>query len=126
MDLRIEEDPQSPNYGDLVFVNGGLPVVSRKKEDLAQRLTIRLRTFLGEWFLDEGIGVPYYQSVFGKQRNKTAVDLILQSEILKEEDVIEISFFNSEVDKVKRTYSLIFRVRTDTEETDDITIFNQL
>lgn len=116
MDLKLDSN------GDLLFINGESPVVSEPAEDLAQRLTIKLKTFKNEWFLNLDTGVPYYQSVFGKQRGKAAVDTIFQEQILSEPDALEITQFDSSIDNATRQYSLTFRVRTDSGTTAPITI----
>ena len=106
MDLLL-----NPDTGDLVFINGGSPVTQRTATVVAQRLRITLYTFLGEWFLDATVGVPYYQQIFGKIRTKSAVDLIFQQIITDDPDVIEILTFNSTLDSANRGYSMTFQVR---------------
>jgi len=106
MDLLL-----NPNTGDLVFTNGGSPVTQRTATVVAQRLRITLYTFLGEWFLNTTVGVPYYQQIFGKIRTQSAVDLIFQQIITDDPDVIEILTFSSTLDSANRGYSMTFQVR---------------
>lgn len=124
MDLLIDNDPISPSYGDLIFKNGPLTpefTTQSRVDVVAQRLFILLRTFEGEWFLDTEYGIPYFQSILGKKTSKSAVDLIFQREILAENGVKELTFFESTF--VNRQYSLTFRVKvTSGDETDNITI----
>jgi len=81
-------------------------------ENLAQRLLIRLRTFKGEWFLDEDLGVDYFGQIFGKNRNKSTVDTIIQSEILKEREVLQLSEYNSTYNSTLRKLDIAFKART--------------
>ena len=124
MDLLIDQDPLSPSYGDLTFKNGPLTpefTTQSRTEVVAQRLLIRLRTFRNEWFLDTEYGVPYFQSILGRKTTKSAVDLIFQREILAENGVREITYFESTF--ANRQYSLTFRVKVTTgDETENITI----
>lgn len=106
MDLLLDT-----NTGDMVYVNGGCPVTQKTAEVVAQRLRITLYTFLGEWFLDTTVGVPYFQQIFGKLRSKASVDLIFQQIITTDPDVIEILTFESVLDKTARGYSMTFQVR---------------
>ena len=106
MDLLL-----NPDTGDVVFINGEAPVTQRTATVVAQRLRITLYTFLGEWFLDPTVGVPYYQQIFGKIRTKSAVDLIFQQIITDDPDVIEILTFESTLDNANRGYSMTFQVR---------------
>jgi len=81
-------------------------------ENLAQRLKIRLQTFKGEWFLDGTIGIDYFNQIAGKNRSKAAVDAIIQAEILKENEVLQITAYSSVVDKTTRKITIQFTVRT--------------
>jgi enolase len=92
-------------------VNGGCPVTQHTADIVAQRLRITLYTFLGEWFLDTTVGVPYFQQIFGKLRTKASVDLIFQQIITDDPDVIEILTFDSTLDRGARGYSMTFQVR---------------
>lgn len=106
MDLLLD-----PNTHDLVFVNGQSLVTQTQAEVVAQRLKITLYTFLGEWFLDTSIGVPYFQQIFGKGRTKSAVDVIFQRFISNDPGVIEIREFQSTLSPQGRGYSMTFTVR---------------
>ena len=109
--MRIDDNPLSPNFGDLIYDNNGVTVTVDQADSVAQKLSIKLRTFKTEWFINTDTGIPYYQEIFGKVRNKQTIDAIFQKAILEESDVLEIVEFSSSID-VGRTYSLIFRVRT--------------
>lgn len=123
MDLLLDTEPTSPSYGDIVWNNGPLLVkdtTQSRADVVAQRLLIRLRNFRGEWFLDTNYGVPYW-SILGHKIKKSAVDLIFQREILAENGVKELTFFESTFEN--RKYSLSFRVKVTTgEESGLITI----
>lgn len=106
MDLLLNEDTN-----DLVFINGACPVTQKLTDVVSQRLKITLYTFLGEWFLDTDIGVPYFQQIFGKVRSKSTVDLIFQRIIANDPDVIEILSFESDLAATTRGYSMTFQVR---------------
>ena len=123
MDLLLDTDPLSSSYGDLTWKNGPLTpsyTTQSRVDVVAQRLLIRLRNFEGEWFLDTSYGVPYW-SILGHKIKKSAVDLIFQREILAENGVKELTFFESTFEN--RKYSLSFRVKVTTgEESGLITI----
>ena len=123
MDLLIITDPLSPSYGDLTFKNGPLTsayTTQSRVDVVAQRLRIRLLTWREEWFLDTSYGVPYW-SILGRKIKKSAVDLIFQREILAENGVKELTFFESTFEN--RKYTLSFRVKVTTgDETETITL----
>jgi hypothetical protein len=117
MDLLLDAS------GDLVFVNGASPVTQHTADVVAQRLRITLYTFYGEWFLNSSVGVPYFQQVFGKLRNKNSVDLLFQDIIRNDPDVIEIIVFDSTLAAAGREYEMTFQVRvSDNTESLPITI----
>lgn len=78
-------------------------------EKVGQRLKIRLLTFQEEYFWNLTYGVPWWQKILGKKISKSALDLLLQQQILLEEGVKEITYFQSTF--VNRKYSLVFRVK---------------
>lgn len=118
MDLLL-----NPDTNDLVFINGKCPVTQLLTEIVAQRLKVTLYTFLGEWFLDTTVGVPYFQQIFGKIRTKATIDLIFQRIIASDPDVIEILSFDSSLTPETRGYAMTFQVRvTDNTESLPITI----
>ena len=65
-DLKLTSD------GDLDLSTRDLQIV-RGDDAIVQQLTIRLQFFLGEWFLDESVGIPYWTEVFTKDPNLTAI-----------------------------------------------------
>lgn len=117
MDILVD-----PDTGDVVYDNTQVTVTEEQRQSVAQKLTIKLQTFLGEWFLNTANGVPYYQEIFGKVRSKSTIDIIFREKISEEPDVIEITEFNSEITP-DRTYRLTFRVRTSLNQiTDNISV----
>lgn len=110
-DMRLDDDPLSPNYGDVIYDNSRATTTVDQADSVAQKLQIKLSTFLGEWFINTANGVPYYQEIFGKVRNKQTIDLIFQQKILEEPDVVELTEFTSDISN-GRTYTISFRVRT--------------
>lgn len=53
-DLKLGVD------GDLEIKNGDL-LLTTSDDAVRQHLQQRLRTFLGEWFLDLDVGIPFFQ-----------------------------------------------------------------
>ena len=106
---------------DLSFSNFDLELTTTKPESLQQRLTIKLRTFKGEWVFNTLWGIPYFQTVFQKNTSKGQIDSIYKDQILATPDVITISSFNSTIDAASREYTMSFSV---TNETGDEVIIN--
>lgn len=97
--------------GDLIFQNGACPVTTTDFNVVGQRILIRLKTFQGEYNLNTGYGVPYFQRILGKKIRKQDVDNIFQQIILEEVGVREIIKFQSTL--INFVYNLSFTVRDD-------------
>jgi hypothetical protein len=106
MDIKLDED------GDISLVNGDAQTTGIGAEDLSQRLRIRLNTFQGEWFMDNTLGIDWWNRVMGKNRSKMAVDALIQDSILKEPDALQIVSYTSSI-STDRKFSCSFRVRTE-------------
>lgn len=100
-DLKLDAN------GHVTFVNNDLVFVEGS-EEVAQLILERLRTFLGEWFLDVTIGVPYFEEVLVK--NPTAAESVLKREIILTPGVLELLEFTFTVDKSTRKATLNFKV----------------
>src|SRR4051812_33496809 len=89
--------------GDLDFSTGNLVVVTDPNEEVAIDLQTRLRFFLGEWFADTRIGVPYYERVFVKAPDIPALKRMFNSIIREVEGVSDILQLDFIQDTAERT-----------------------
>ena len=113
-----------PETKDLVIDNFNLKLTSTLGEHLAQKIENQLKTFRGEWFLNQSIGIPYYQDILKKQVNIDTVTSIFRNAILNVEGVDRIIDLSVLLDTAEREYNLTFKVKADTgEETEgEVTI----
>lgn len=106
--LKITED------GDLVLI-------TETSQHVAQRLTIRLNTHVNTWFLNLDLGINYLNEIFGVAKTKTSIDALIQQEILKDEMVSRITYFNSSISN--GVYGCSFRAKcTDNTTTENIAL----
>ncbi len=87
---------------------------------IAQHIRIRLRFFLGEWFLDTRVGVPYYRQILIKGANENIVRETLRRVISETPGVAsieEFSFTFGDAERQARKLVVNFLVKTDTGET---------
>lgn len=115
--MDIKFDQQS---FDISLVEDGsglvdLDITKSPADDLMQRLFLRLKTYPRDLFWNINYGIDYLNSVFGKNRPKSTVDIILRNEISKEPMVASIEYFESEI--FNYTYACKFRVRVINEPT---------
>lgn len=103
----------NPQTNDIEAVGGKIKLLSTVQESVRQSLSIKLRTFQGEWFLDTLFGVPYrgINGIIGGKKSKAEVDAIFISIINDEPEVERIISFNSVFNSNRRHYDLDFDVR---------------
>ena len=86
-----------------------LKLTEDDSEDLMQRLVLRLKTYPRDLFWNVNYGIDYLNAVFGKNRPKTTVDIIVKNEILKEPMIEKIESFESDI--INYSYSCKFSVK---------------
>jgi hypothetical protein len=109
-DLKID-----PLTGDLVIENGDLAQVSGT-DAILQSIRTRLGFFLGEWFLDEAQGIPYFESILVKNPNFPAVRELLRRALLETPGVLEVTSLRLRFTSSTRLLAVSFRVSTDLGE----------
>lgn len=91
LDLRLDRVTH-----DLLLVQSDLGLVSGA-EQTAQQIKQRLLTLLGEWFLDNSIGLPWFDEILGKFQTLDIVEELLRSCILQTPNVERLSYFELSV-----------------------------
>jgi hypothetical protein len=83
-----------------------------RADKVAQQIKMTLLTFLGEWFLDIGFGVPYLEEILIKNPRLTSVESILRAKIKDVPDVEKITSFAMTYNRRARTLSVEFTAHT--------------
>jgi hypothetical protein len=99
----LENDFAKENF-DLVLIDG--------KEQIRQRLKIRLQFFSGEWYLDTMLGVRFYQDVLIKNPQLTKLQSLFKATIMGTVGVTRLVAFDLTVDNQNRSMALTFTVDT--------------
>lgn len=92
IDWELDNDPASGGFGDLV-IGDFVDHVVTGLDALVQRIRIRLSVFLGEWFLDETRGVPYFQEILEKGTSYDQISDGIKLVIAQTPEVKSITFF---------------------------------
>lgn len=95
---------------DIEFINGQL-AFTNESESLIQRIRQRVSTFRGEWFLDESLGIPYFEDIFIKDYDLSRIEAIYINELQRIDGVAEILSLDIAVDDKKRELSIQTRLR---------------
>lgn len=105
MNILLDDDNEwDVNGGNLNLVEG--------PDEISQIVTQRLKLFFGEWFLDTGRGVRYFEDILKKRVNGQKIDAELINEMSVAPGVINIKEFNSTFDSAKRTLSIQAKLDT--------------
>lgn len=94
---------------DLATNDIKLPIrIIRGPEAVAQRVRVRFRWFLGEWFLDTRQGVPYYRDILVKNPDRILISFIFRQVLLTTPGVKSVISFRASLDSKARELSVDF------------------
>jgi hypothetical protein len=108
----LEQDLLLNFSGDLAIENGDLQLTANK-QTLEQRIKRALLTFKGEWFLNEEIGIPYFQDILGHKNSIATLKDIFINEIQKIEGVKELQDLKIKLDNQERGLEINFTILDD-------------
>lgn len=115
-------DIQLDNTGDIDISDYTMSLTYDLTESVKQRISIKLKFFKGEYFLDTTIGIPYFQQVFVKGVNKGVIDSIFKNAISRTDGVDKILFYTSTLNNSLREYSANWSVQLVNGDTVEGTI----
>lgn len=93
--IALATDANNPTIGDLyIGPDGQFAMTSTLSEEVAQLLYTRFRFFQGEWFLDDTVGVPWYQSILGQKQSTSVVTQILRNVVATCPGVASVDSFS--------------------------------
>jgi len=105
-----------PNTHDVVVSNFTLATTQDKADLITQRLKIKLLWFMGEWFLDENYGIPYFQEIFIKGIDLNDIDDIFKDAIANEDGVLDLLEYSSEFNNSTRELTVRSKIRIESGE----------
>jgi hypothetical protein len=117
-DLALDLDPLSTNLNDLQFSGNDLVLTSSTLQDVQQSVLQRLRTFYGEWFLDNTVGLPYFQQILVKNPEQSKIDALFVNTILGTPGVVQLNKYSFVPDFTNRTLRVSFSARCTTGTVD--------
>lgn len=97
--------------GDYTFGQGPGEFLVNSPAAVAQAIGTRLRLWLGEWFLDLTVGVPWITQVVGTGTSGIR-DMVIRTAILNTEGVLSIVSYSSSLDTENRLFSVNATVGT--------------
>lgn len=107
-------DGDNPVAGDLFISETGQLVFVSGPDEVKQHIRSRLRFFLGDWFLDQRQGFPYFRDVFIKNPDRQSIVSSLRRTIRETPGVSEVDELVLEIDD-DRSARVSFRAILDGE-----------
>ena len=96
---------------DLKILSGEFETVENSVA-VAQLIQSRLKTFAREWFLNNTIGIDYFNQVLVDNYNIPKIESIFKTEILETTNVNEMLDFNISIDRQSRVLKISFKCNT--------------
>lgn len=117
-DISLDLDEASPNFNSFKIVDNDLVMTTdadpNGTNNILQNILQNLRFFLGEWFLDNTQGTPWFQEILIKGPNQGNVDAILVNKILETPGVETLLTYDFVINSAKRTLKVTFSAMTTT------------
>ena len=85
-------------------------------EAIRQELQIRYRYFLGEWFLDQEEGTPYFEHILKKNANDAQVRAVLLEVAKTTPGVVEVRSYAANLDGPTRVLTIALQLGVTTDE----------
>jgi hypothetical protein len=76
--------------------------------EVAQHLLVGLKLFLGEWYLAEDDGIPYWQHILTNAPNTRVIEGLFRQDILTDQDIESLTSFVLELDRTTRKMDVDF------------------
>ncbi len=105
-----------PTTHDLYLDGNGTVELVDGIDETAQRLKTKYRFFLGEWFLDQRLGVPLIRDVFVKNPNIRAVTAMLRQVAQQDPGVETVEEFLVDYDTTTRMLSVTAQFKNTANE----------
>lgn len=94
--------------GDMALSSAGLPFFIGGADEAIQRMRVRFLFFLGEWYRDQLLGIPYYEHVLVKNPRLTLVLSLWRQTILGTPGITGLNRLTQSYDKSLRTIQPVF------------------
>lgn len=106
---------------DLVIENNDF-ILTDSQNVVGQRIKQNLLTFLGEWFLDIEVGLPFFEEILGKGKSLARIESLYIRAIGNTEGVQEITEFDLDYNSSNRKLTVTFSVIDDADNEINIVI----
>src|SRR5882672_11274251 len=110
-DIMLDLNPISPTLNDLLIRDGDLVITPDTLSAVRQHILQRLRIFLGEWFLNNQVGLPFFQQILIKNPDQSKIDALLRNQIQGTPGVEALNSYSFSPDFTLRVLTVSFSAR---------------
>jgi hypothetical protein len=93
-DISLNLNQADPGYYDYLLIDGDLALTSDSEsggaDPVQQDILQALRTFQGEWYLDNTLGLPWFQQILIKNPDQSKIDALFINLILSRPGVVQL------------------------------------
>lgn len=112
-DISLDlSNPTLSTYKDLLILENDLVLTSDADPDgtqpVLQDILQRLSFFLGEWFMDNTQGLPWFQQILIKNPDQSKIDALFLNTIMGTPGVIQVNAYSFTVNSTQRILSVSF------------------
>lgn len=97
---------------DLMIRDGDIELIGGA-DRVAQEIKITLLTWLGEWFLDQRVGVPYLENVLVKNPDMNYIRAILRKKVANVDGVKNVVSLDAAYDRKTRLLNVEYEAQTE-------------
>jgi hypothetical protein len=105
-----------PLTGDIDITLKRFRLTSTNAEYVVQRITQRLSLCLGEWYLDQHKGVPFFRYILVKNPDMGLIRSIYSRIIRGTAGVVQLLTLETTLNRATRTLDVVFSCKLDTGE----------
>ena len=95
-----------------IALNGADLILIDNAERIAQQIKISLQFWLGEWFLNDTLGVPYLERICVKNPNVQHIRQIFRNTIQNVNGVTAVNALDLSVDAAQRVLTVTYTATT--------------
>jgi hypothetical protein len=106
---------------DIYITSGQLARVTGA-DFVAQKITTQLRMYLGEWWLNQLAGTPWFQRILVNPADIASAETILKQTISRTPGVVRIESLSVDFDATARDFSIVFSALTDQGSTGEVSV----
>ena len=110
-----------PATFDLIIDNTfNIRMTENLVEYVSAKIENKLKTFTGEWFLNEDIGLPFFDRILIKNADLNDVTNLFRAEVLSIPEVTGLISFEVDQDNATRTFSITLEASVSEVETTGV------